>query len=83
MNGVTWDLFKDTKEAVAATDEMIAANRIQFPQIDDSRDVLTTIASHITSKFYYIHVDGVIIACINLAHGARTRALTFATFLCP
>ena len=81
MNGVPWELFKDTKEAIAATDEMIAKNRMDFPQIDNSRDVVTTVASHITSKFYYIHVDGVIIACINRAHGARTRALTVATFL--
>ena len=80
MNGVPWELFKDTKEAIAATDEMIAKNRLDFPHIDGSRDVLTTVASHITSKFYYIHVDGVIIACINLAHGARTRALAVATY---
>ena len=65
MNGVPWELFKDTKEAIAATDEMITKNRLDFPQIDGSRDVLTTVASHITSKFYYIHVDGVNYYCMH------------------
>ena len=65
VNGVPWELFKDTKQAIAATDEMIAKNRLDFPHIDGSRDVLTTVASHITSKFYYIHVDGVHYYCMH------------------
>ena len=44
---------------MAATDEMIAANRIMFTDIDASQDVLTTIVPHLTSKFYYVHVEGV------------------------
>ena len=60
FNGVDWNLFTDTKEAIAATDEMIAQNRMKFTHIDASKDVLTKIAPHLTSKFYYIHIEGVL-----------------------
>ena len=58
FNGVDWNLFSSKEEAVAATDEMIATNRMQHI-IDPSSDVLTTIVPHLTSKFYYIFVEGV------------------------
>ncbi len=62
LNGLKCDIFKDdTKAAIAATNEILAKNRKLFPHIGNSRDVLTTVA---TSKFFYIHVEGVIIACI-------------------
>ena len=71
FNGVDWNLFSSKEEAVAATDEMIAANRIMFTDIDASQNVLTTIVPHLTSKFFYIHVEGVAyvlhVACI--VHG--------------
>lgn len=71
FNGVDWNLFATKEEAVAATDEMIAANRMTFTDIDSSKDVLTSIVPHLTSKFYYVHVEGVAyvlhVACI--VHG--------------
>ena len=49
FNGVDWNLFSSKEEAVAATDEMIATNRMQFSDIDNSQDVLTAIVPHLTS----------------------------------
>ena len=66
LNGLKCDIFKDdTEAAIAATNQIIARNRKLFPHIGNSRDVLTTVASHITSKFYYIHVDGVHYYCMH------------------
>ena len=65
LNGLKCDIFKDdTEAAIAATNQIIARNRKLFPHIGNSRDVLTTVAPHLTSKFFYIHCRGVIIACI-------------------
>ena len=75
LNGLKCDIFKDdTEAAIAATNEIIARNRKLFPHIGNSRDVLTTVAPHITSKFFYIHVEGVIIACMHCLHMLRSHA---------
>ena len=54
-----WSYFKDKKEAVEATDEMIAANRVQHSHIDPAWDKETTVCPHLTSKFWYTHQEGI------------------------
>ena len=59
FNGVPWDLYKNDDEAIAATDWMIAQNRIKNPGIDAALDQLSDVCPALTSKFFYIHREGV------------------------
>ena len=59
MNGIKdWKMFSSPEEAKSATDEMIARNRKDFPWIDSSRDVETTVLPLLTSKFFYVNCPG-------------------------
>ena len=53
-NGVKWSLFKDDKEAVAATDEMIAQNRLAHPELNGDKDFHSKVNPTLCSKFVYI-----------------------------
>ena len=59
MNGVEWALFASEDEAIRATDEMIAKNRTQYHGINPENDKPSIVAPTVTSKFFYIHSEGV------------------------
>jgi hypothetical protein len=69
-----WNLFKDIKEAISATDEMIAKNRMTFPGIDPSLDEHAVVVPHLTSKFYYVHTDGA--NCMQCLRMVQSHACT-------
>ena len=62
LHGVDWDMFKDEKDAVKAADELIAQNRALHTDLPHDKDIHSTVAPALLTKFVYRQDEGSIVS---------------------